>query len=446
LGAGELDILFAVDMFNEGVDVPQLGTVLMLRPTESTIVFLQQLGRGLRRIEGKVLRVIDYIGNHRSFLTKARALLSAGEGDKSLSQRLEMLTAGELSLPAGCEISYDLRAIDFLRAMLASTDAQNEAEAWYRVHVLRQGQRPTALTFAQAGFSPAKTGHGGWFDFVRDMGDEVPHAVLAQSALLHEVERPALPCPAGPALLLAVATGHDVTRKNVREKTIAALPTAYAGHHLRAEEVETAAIHLLITPLVSERGGRLALRGHIDADVVAALSELVTWRIQTAEEVGPVARELNEARRPFGAPQLWHEYMREEIPPFFGQAFNQGSWNAGIVKIPTGLVLLTTLKKGGLAHGNHYEDQFLSDRRMQWQSQTSTKQESERGRILSGRMPGKEIHLFVRSSKLRGTTAAPFTYVGQPHFMRWQGEAPITIEWELPESVPAELHRIFGIG
>ena len=66
---GELDVLFSVDVFNEGVDVPEIDTVLMLRPTDSPIVFLQQLGRGLRSSDGKPeLRVVDFIGNHRSFL------------------------------------------------------------------------------------------------------------------------------------------------------------------------------------------------------------------------------------------------------------------------------------------------------------------------------------------------------------------------------------------
>jgi superfamily II DNA or RNA helicase/HKD family nuclease/diadenosine tetraphosphate (Ap4A) HIT family hydrolase len=78
LEAGELDVVFAVDMFNEGVDLPHVDTVLMLRPTESRVVWLQQFGRGLRFLPGKQLRVIDYIGNHRIFLTKARALFSLG--------------------------------------------------------------------------------------------------------------------------------------------------------------------------------------------------------------------------------------------------------------------------------------------------------------------------------------------------------------------------------
>ena len=66
LRAGDLEVIFAVDLFNEGLDVPDIDTVLMLRPTESPIVFLQQFGRGLRTQEGEgALTVIDFIGNHR---------------------------------------------------------------------------------------------------------------------------------------------------------------------------------------------------------------------------------------------------------------------------------------------------------------------------------------------------------------------------------------------
>ena len=64
----KIDILFSVDLFNEGVDIPVVDTIMMLRPTESKIIFIQQFGRGLRIAEGKkVVKVIDFIGNHKTF-------------------------------------------------------------------------------------------------------------------------------------------------------------------------------------------------------------------------------------------------------------------------------------------------------------------------------------------------------------------------------------------
>ncbi len=79
LRTGELQMLCVVDMFNEGLDIPPVDRVVMLRPTESKVIFLQQLGRGLRASEGKThLLVIDFVGNHRIFAQRLVHLLSLG--------------------------------------------------------------------------------------------------------------------------------------------------------------------------------------------------------------------------------------------------------------------------------------------------------------------------------------------------------------------------------
>jgi diadenosine tetraphosphate (Ap4A) HIT family hydrolase/HKD family nuclease len=104
LQAGELDVVFAVDMFNEGVDVPEIDTVLMLRPTESAIVWMQQFGRGLRRsAEKSHLVVVDYIGNHRIFLSKVRSMLGATDGDRALALKLEAVRRKEIEVHQGIE-------------------------------------------------------------------------------------------------------------------------------------------------------------------------------------------------------------------------------------------------------------------------------------------------------------------------------------------------------
>lgn len=446
LGRGELDILFAVDMFNEGVDVPNIGTVLMLRPTESTILFLQQLGRGLRRLGDKVLRVIDYIGNHRTFLIKARALLSAGEGDRSLSQRLEAAAGGVLELPPGCEITYDLQALDFLRAMLKQRGGADEAEAWYLDFRTRLGTRPTASEFAQAGFFPARTGHGGWFDFVRDMGDPVPDAASVHKALLQRIEKGSLADAAPILTLLALIPelqNGEMQERLVQEAAVVALRRNVS---IDPGRLGTGWSHWAVSPEFRVDGDRLALRRRPAEGLSKLLAELAEWRLSEFAGRAPLRPEFDEGGEAFQTgPQLWREYMREDIPALFGQIFNPGNWNAGIVPLDKDMVLLTTLKKGSLSAGNHYEDRFLSPSRLQWQSQTRTTQASRHGQILSGRVSGHSVHLFVRSEKLRGKTAAPFLYLGVPHFGGWQGEAPITIDWDLPEPVPQHFRKMLRV-
>lgn len=183
LATSDVRIVFAVDMFNEGVDVPAIDTVMMLRPTESQIVWLQQFGRGLRKFGDKRLTVIDYIGNHRSFLLKARTLLElkAG-GDRELQAALEKAQAGELELPPGCEVTYELQALNIMRALLRVPLTHADAlQEYYLDFRERNGARPTASEAFHDGYLPRSAAkvHGSWLGLVAGNGDLGPTEVLA---------------------------------------------------------------------------------------------------------------------------------------------------------------------------------------------------------------------------------------------------------------------------
>ncbi len=174
LVAGELDVIFAVDMFNEGVDLPNVDTVMMLRPTESRILWLQQLGRGLRRVEGKeCLVVIDYIGNHRSFLLKPQSLFDLPIGDAHVARALERLQRGEFELPPGCEVTYDLQTIEILKGLLRRSTGSDVVRFAYEDFRERHGERPTATELHHENYAPRtlRRTHGSWLGFVDSMGD-----------------------------------------------------------------------------------------------------------------------------------------------------------------------------------------------------------------------------------------------------------------------------------
>jgi superfamily II DNA or RNA helicase/HKD family nuclease len=174
LEAGELDVIFAVDMFNEGVDLPSVDTVLMLRPTESRILWLQQFGRGLRYQPEKTLQVIDYIGNHRVFLTKTKALFDLGNSDREVAYALDQLEAGTMELPAGCSVTYALETKDILRGLIRSAPQGEQLQAYYTEFRELHGVRPLAVEVFEDGFDPKtvrRSGYDSWLDFVRLMGD-----------------------------------------------------------------------------------------------------------------------------------------------------------------------------------------------------------------------------------------------------------------------------------
>ncbi len=116
LKTAEISIIFSVDMFNEGLDIPEIDMVMFLRPTESPTVFLQQLGRGLRRTGSKkYVNVLDFIGNYKKANLIPFLLLGDAEGSPGKTGAMHI--PDENDYPEGCFIDFDLRLIDLFKRM-----------------------------------------------------------------------------------------------------------------------------------------------------------------------------------------------------------------------------------------------------------------------------------------------------------------------------------------
>lgn len=472
LQAGELDVVFAVDMFNEGVDVPEIDTVLMLRPTESAIVWMQQFGRGLRRsTEKSHLVVVDYIGNHRIFLSKVRSMLGATDGDRALALKLEAVRRKEIEFPPGCEVTYELKALEILEGLLRSTKDADALEAFYADFKLRHGIRPTATEVFHAGFDPESTGHRGWFSFVRHMEDldefqksvEQRHGAFLQSVSVTPMSK------SYKMLVLDALLAEEDFMKGMNVDSLAQSVIKSASRNPRfasdlsvpLDDVDGVRKLLVEHPIAAwvegkGTGGeryfefkepvfRLGFDVHpaVQATFKQMTGEIVDWRIAQY-----LARSTAPSKPVAVSPKnldLWQSYTRSDIPPMFGAVFNTGSWNSGMVLTGQNLVLLVTLTKGNLAAGNEYLDHFIDDQVFEWQSQNQTTQASKHGRIINGSMPGHSVHLFIRPTKLRGGGAAPFIYCGVPQFVDWRGEKPITVQWKLETPVPEHLRRLFKV-
>ena len=173
LESGALDAICAVDLFNEGVDLPMLDRVVMLRPTESPVVFLQQLGRGLRTAEGKaILEVIDFVGNHRVFLDRVRNLLALSPSSSATSLHAFLETGVAPGLPAGCSVHIELEAVALLKRLLPTGGDRLALVQAYRDLRTSRGRRPTIGEMFRMGYNPRSLkSYGTWFEFVRSEGD-----------------------------------------------------------------------------------------------------------------------------------------------------------------------------------------------------------------------------------------------------------------------------------
>ena len=189
LERGDLQVIFSVDLFSEGVDLPAIDTVMMLRPTESKVLFLQQLGRGLRLNGGKEhLVVLDFIGNHQGFLNKPQALFDIGSRYRDLAAFARQARDGQLRLPPGCYVNYDLAIIEFLIRLQGQgpeTDYQALKESL--------GHRPTLTEFYRSGSSlpDLRRQHGQWWTLVDQQENLTPtetECLKHHAKFLREVE------------------------------------------------------------------------------------------------------------------------------------------------------------------------------------------------------------------------------------------------------------------
>jgi superfamily II DNA or RNA helicase/diadenosine tetraphosphate (Ap4A) HIT family hydrolase/HKD family nuclease/SOS-response transcriptional repressor LexA len=321
LEAGEIDAITTVDLFNEGIDCKPIDRVVMLRPTASPVVFLQQLGRGLRTAAdaGKQrLQVIDFVGNHHVFLNRLRMLLSLA-GDRRVDVQRFVRSGGQapVALPDGCSVQVELEAIELLAKLLPSS-SDNALVHGYRELRASRGQRPSAGELFRRGLNPAsvcKPGCSSWFEFVADEGDlrEVEAELLAEAkvrAWLAELQQPNSIDPILLDVLLArdaLATGMPLAELVERcpEHLVDPIAALTKGRSPWFEVEDDRLVSRV--PVPEEAPAR--------ATFVAMTRELVDWRLAryrrglderaTVEDSGEVASFTMKVVHNSRGPILW---------------------------------------------------------------------------------------------------------------------------------------------
>jgi superfamily II DNA or RNA helicase len=178
---GDLEVIFSVDQFNEGVDIPEVDMVMFLRPTESYTVFLQQLGRGLRKAEGKeCLTVLDFIGNYK----RAHLIPLVLAGRNPQSEKEYVYRIGDLSpsLAEGCIINFDMRLIDVFAEMRRLDPLKERMKAEYWRLKADLGRRPLRLDMHEGSDIVSREfirprhlqPHQGYLRFLADLGELSP--------------------------------------------------------------------------------------------------------------------------------------------------------------------------------------------------------------------------------------------------------------------------------
>lgn len=423
---GSITAVFAVDVLNEGLDVPDVDTILMLRPTESATVFLQQLGRGLRRTPNKaVLTVLDFIGYHRkefSFAQRFRAL--TGDSRRGLERQIE---EGFPFLPSGCQIVLDKQAqsvvLDNIRSQIANRWQQIVSEL--RSH----GDRGIDLSA-----------------FLEDSGVELSDILRGGKRSWTELRRNAgLPAEDG-------SDHEEALLKRVRAFTHVDDPErakAYARLLADAGRIDYASLsatdqrmaRMLYYSLWSDGGGFTSYDEGLaalarESAARSEIAEVVDYAYTASRHV-PISLHGLLADIPL---KVHARYQREEILPALDfprnpNSFREGVWYSTDRNIDAFFVTLTK-SEADYSPTTMYADYPISPQLFHWESQSTTSVASPTGqRYLSG---ASTVLLFVRQKQTDEFGTAPYLFLGPATYVTHTGDRPIAITWKLEHPMPAE--------
>ena len=428
-----MNVVFSVDLFNEGVDVPTVDTLLMLRPTDSPTLFLQQLGRGLRLSRGKsVCTVLDFVGHHRSEFRldrRFRALLGGSRSDVE-----EQVKAGFPFLPAGCHMELDRVAGEIvLRSIREAVPSRWTGKVTELRELAKGGLYPLASYLDATGLDLEEiyAGNRSWSDLCADAG--VPVATVGP-------EESTLRRACGRLLHVDDTSRIDAYRRLLAPDAPPELARLSLGERRLLRMLVASVTDKSITKTTSldEASGLLWQHPQVRAELCALL-DVLGQRIQHL----PSALTTH----PDVPLQIHARYTRLEILAAFGvgDAAKVAPWQTGVywAKQAKADLLAFTLDKttGQFSPTTRYRDYAISRDLIHWESQRATRADSETGlRYREHARRGSSVMLFARGR----SDERAFYFLGPATYVKHEADTPMAVTWRLAHALPGDLFAAFA--
>jgi superfamily II DNA or RNA helicase/HKD family nuclease len=460
--ADSLTVIFTVNIFNEGVDIPSVNQVLMLRPTNSPIIFIQQLGRGLRKHRDKsFLTVLDFIGNHNKAFLMSIALKGGRYYDKD---SLKVSVATDFSDIPGCSnIQMDRIAQERIIEQL-NTENFNSLkylkEEYNEFKGLIGGKIPYKLmeyvkydgapdplkfikyanTYLEFLNKVEKSSYINELlqdeDFVKVMKElssklpiKRPHEFIVIKYLLEHEK-----------ITLEEAKNEMLKyMDNVEEKTI-----IHSFKTLNQSFYDKREIESNIKCFNYEDNILLRLLPFMkilkDENYKNIIKDIVHF--------GLITYEKKFGSENFGIPflKLYEQYRMVDLALLSNSEKKHSSYrDSGLAVNGKEYFLFIELHKDAdIKESINYKDKFINDRIFQWQAPNQTPQHTDRGKdIIYNADRNVNLHLFIRKYKKIDGITQPFIYIGKGNAIEFEGEKPITVKLELEHKMPDKLYIEF---
>jgi len=434
LARGRIRVVFSVDLFNEGVDVPVVDTLLLLRPTDSPVLLLQQLGRGLRKTAGKsVCTVLDFVGQHRReyrFDRRFKALLPGTR--KDLQHQVEH---GFPFLPAGCHMELDPVATDIVLRSIRESIPSRWPQKVQALRDLAASGRSVSLKeylgHNDLELSDVYSGTQGWSDLCEAAGLPTAARGREETTLRRAVGR-----------LLHIDD----------EQRLGAYSALLAGDRVPSvpdlTERDRRLLQMLVAQLTDQALDRAAsLQDGVDLvwahpQVKAELRELLAVHHERVDRLHYGLSGFSDVPLSVHA-----QYTRLEILAAFGihDGAKVAAWQTGVRWLPqakTDLLAFTLDKTAGtFSPTTRYQDYAISPELIHWESQSATRADSDTGRRYQEHARrGTHVMLFAR---LRQTDRA-FWFLGPADYVGHVRERPMAVTWRLRRALPGDLFAAFA--
>lgn len=434
LVSGEIRMIFVVDLYNEGVDIPEVNTILFLRPTESLTVFLQQLGRGLRLAEGKeCLTVLDFIGQaHKeyNFADKFRALI--GKTKHSIQHYVEN---GFSTLPRGSFIQLEKQSKEYILKNLKQAALNRRSLIGKMKYFEEDTGLPLTLdNFVQHHGMSLHEFYGG------RSGNRTFKGLMAEAELItpYKFENEEYLTKRIPALL------------GLNSRRLLQFLIGYLENEQKlSSEEEHLMLNMLYYTFYRSEPAKQNFTS-IEHGIQSALS-CPEFRAEVLEilkynnaNIGFVD---NKNTFPYPCPLDVHcTYTTDQILAAFGfwnemaaPAFREGVKYFEDKRTDIFFITLNKSDKD-FSPSTLYEDYAINERLFHWQTQSRIGEETNTAqRYIHHRQKDSRIALFVREYKVENNYTSPFVFLGEAEYVKHEGNKPMSIVWRLKEEMPPAL-------
>lgn len=430
----EINFIFVVDLYNEGVDIPEVNTILFLRPTESLTVFLQQLGRGLRLSEGKeCLTVLDFIGQaHKkyNFEEKFRALI--GKTHHSMQKEIQN---GFPNVPKGCFIQLEKLSqkyiLDNIKSYFSnknsiinkiSTFTEDTGKELTLINFIEHYHLSLNDIFSRASWSRLCVEAGVWDNFVNNDEKKLTKAL---QRVTHINSRRWIE-----VLLKNLQNIGRIDESVMKENEVKMLTMLH--YTIWQEPLDVMGFTSLKDSFKRIKENR---------ELFEELIEILKYNY---EKLDFIDKEIDLG---FPCPLDLHcTYSRDEILAALGYFTldKKPSQREGVLYLEDKNVdvLFVTLNKSekDYSPSTLYDDYAIDENLFHWQSQSTTSDTSKTGqRYINHRKLGGKVLLFVREYKVENGVTSPYYYLGPVNYVSHSGSRPMNVIWRLENEMPPAL-------